>query len=68
MRRNYFDSGTGTVKVRDISKKKIKKNPRFNTNPKYMQKCEIDVCLSCTLPKCNGNCYKLREIDYEDNE
>lgn len=62
MRRNYIDSGSGTVKIRDNTIKKRVSKPRIDKTPKYMQKKEIDICLKCPLPDCRyGNCNLIKE-------
>lgn len=68
MRRNYFNTETGTVKIRDLTQKKKRRSmPRLETTPKYMRKVEIDTCLNCPLPKCNGNCKLLEELNYDED-
>ena len=55
---NLIDAHTGLVKLR----------PKQGDKPKYTPKekdtKEIQICLNCEKPNCNGNCKKIKEECY----
>lgn len=52
-----IDNHTGLVKLRPKQGNKLKHKPY---KPKEKNNNEIQVCLNCDRPDCNGNCKKIR--------
>lgn len=59
MRSRIIDTATGLAKLRPYQGDKI-------TRPhKEKHDTTIQICLSCTERKCNGNCKRIKEGQHE---